>query len=73
MPGCGGPRSDLTSIGCFNPSWAPDGTRILFNRFQPVAGEDIYTVNADGSGLAAAVASTLDDEDSDGAPHPLLP
>jgi hypothetical protein len=57
--------------GCFNPSRSPDGTRIIFNRFQPVAGEDIYTVNADGTGLSPAVASPLDDEDTDWGTHPL--
>jgi dipeptidyl aminopeptidase/acylaminoacyl peptidase len=72
IPGCGGPRPDPTTIGCFNARWSPDGRRIIFNRFQPVAGEDIYTVNADGSGLAPAVTSPLNDEDSDWGVHPLL-
>ena len=73
IPGCGGPRSDPTTIGCFNAVWSPDGTKIIFNRFQPVAGEDIYTVNADGSGLAPAVTSPLDDEGpADWSIHPLL-
>jgi Tol biopolymer transport system component len=73
IPGCGGPRSSSTTIGCFNARWSPDGTKIIFNRFQPVEGEDIYTVNADGTGLTPAVTSPLDDEDTDWGTHPLLP
>jgi len=73
IPGCGGPRSDPTTIGCFGARWSPDGTRIIFNRLQPVMGEDIYTVNSDGSGLSPAVTSPLNDEDTDWGTHPLAP
>jgi len=73
IKGCGGLISSPTSAGCFNANWSPDGTKILFNRFQPQTGEDIYTVNADGTGLLPAVTSPLDDENSDWGAHPLTP
>jgi Tol biopolymer transport system component len=54
VPRCGGLRSDPISIGCQQPTWSPDGTKIVFKRLDPSAGQaDIYTVNADGSGLSA--------------------
>jgi Tol biopolymer transport system component len=71
--GCGGPISDPTSVGCFNPRWSPDGAKILFNRLHPLESEDIYTVNANGSGLSPAVTSPLDDEDTDWGTHPVSP
>jgi Tol biopolymer transport system component len=73
IAGCGGLRSDPASVGCFNPRWSPDGTKILFNRLHPPESEDVYTVNANGSGRAPAVTSPLDDEDTDWGTHPLLP
>jgi hypothetical protein len=33
------------------PKWSPDGSKIAFFRSETVLGYDIYTVNADGSGL----------------------
>jgi Tol biopolymer transport system component len=72
ISGCGGSRFDLTTAGCFNARWSPDGTKIIFNRFQPQVGEDIYTANADGSNPSPAVASPLDDEDTDWGTHPLV-
>lgn len=33
------------------PAWSPDGTRIAFLRTYPSGNEEIYTMNADGSGL----------------------
>jgi TolB protein len=71
---CGGLIADPTSISCFNPSWSPDGKKFAFGRL-PAGGErDIYTVNADGSGLFR-VTNTPDIEESgvDWGTHPLTP
>jgi len=51
VPGCGGLISDQTTIGCFNPVWSPDGKKIAFGRNRADEQRDLYTVNADGSGL----------------------
>jgi Tol biopolymer transport system component len=53
IPGCGGPFSDARSIGCFGPGWSPDGMKIVFVRARTrfISVQNIYTVNADGSGL----------------------
>jgi len=52
--GCGGALSDAGSAACRLPRWSPDGTKIVFVRRTTVrdAVAGIYTVNADGSGLA---------------------
>ncbi len=74
VPGCGGLGSDPTSIGCFNPSWSPDGQKIVFGR-QPGQGQrDLYTVDADGSGLFR-VTNTPDLEEfgGDWGTHPVTP
>jgi Tol biopolymer transport system component len=49
---CGGANADPSAEGCNEPTWSPDGTKIAFARSHSndVDGE-IYTVNADGSGL----------------------
>jgi Tol biopolymer transport system component len=52
-PSCGGAFSDPKSISCFYPGWSPDGTKIVFTRISANGTqENIYTVNADGSGLS---------------------
>jgi Tol biopolymer transport system component len=48
---CGGPFSDPSTYGCFRPIWSPDGRKIVFGRNQDDDQRDLYTVNADGSGL----------------------
>jgi Tol biopolymer transport system component len=73
IQGCGGPIPDPNSIGCFTPRWSPDGSKILFIRNQPEVGWDLYTVNADGTGLAPAVTNPLNDESPDWGTHALLP
>jgi TolB protein len=70
ISGCGGARSDPTSVGCFHPSWSPDGQKIIFNRPHPPESEDLYTVNADGTGLAPAVTTPLHEGDADWGTHP---
>src|SRR6266699_3863780 len=49
---CGGANDDPDAQGCNSPTWSPDGTKIAFVRSHSndVDGE-IYTVNADGTGL----------------------
>jgi WD40-like Beta Propeller Repeat len=73
IPGCGGLISSTTSVGCFTPRWSPNGSEILFIRNQPGVGWDLYTVNADGSGLVPAVTNPLNDESPDWGTHPATP
>ena len=76
VPGCGGPRSDPASIGCQNPVWSPDGRKLMFERhlLTPTDHFDLYTVNADGSGLFQ-VTNTPDLDEAGGSwgTHPLTP
>jgi Tol biopolymer transport system component len=71
---CGGPFSDPTTYGCFNPVWSPDGQKIAFGRNQDDGQRDLYTVNADGSGLFQ-VTNTPDISEFNGdwGIHPLTP
>ena len=71
QPACGGPSSDPASRGCFNPRWSPDGKKIVFAVFTKAAGENIYTANADGTGLTQ-VTHGADDESPDWGTHPLI-
>ena len=73
IPGCGGAISDPTTIGCFGPSWSPDGRKIVFIR-RSAGQNDVYTVNADGTGLSE-VSGTPDDEGGppDWGTHPVTP
>jgi Tol biopolymer transport system component len=73
IPGCGGPISSPTSIGCFGARWSPDGTKILFIRNEPQLGWDLYMVNADGTDVSPAVTNPLNDESPDWGSHPLIP
>ena len=71
---CGGPFSDPTTYGCSNPVWSPDGQKIAFVRNQDDGQRDLYTVNADGSGLFQ-VTNTPDISEFNGdwGIHPLTP
>jgi Tol biopolymer transport system component len=76
VPGCGGPRSDPSSVGCSAPVWSPDGQKIGFSRhtLQPTEQFDLYTVNADGSGLFQVTNTPdLQEGGSDWGTHKLLP
>ena len=58
---------------CFQPGWSPDGTKIVFTRISANGTqENIYTVNADGSGLAQ-VTNTGRADQPDWGPSPLIP
>jgi Tol biopolymer transport system component len=75
VPGCGGPDSSPNWVGCFNPSWSPDGKQIVFGR-QPATTlqRDIYTVNADGSGLFRVTNTPAVEEfHADWGTHTLTP
>ena len=71
---CGGPNADPTAIGCFSPSWSPDGTKILFARRQGNGQADLYSANADGSGLFQVTNTPdIDEFGGDWGTHPLTP
>ncbi len=73
-PSCGGAFSDRRSTSCFHPGWSPDGTKIAFTRISANGTqEDIYTVNADGSGLFRVTTTGREEHQPDWGPHPLLP
>jgi Tol biopolymer transport system component len=68
--GCGGPLSDPESFGCYSPSWSPDGQWIVFVRSAPDGSEEnLWIVNADGSGLVQLTDGGTDDQ-PDWGPDP---
>jgi TolB protein len=67
---CGGANEDPNGIACLAPRWSPDGTKIIFVAVSPAAGSNIYTVNADGSGLAQVTFDGGSDSPGWGT-HPL--
>jgi len=74
VPGCGGPNDDAAAIGCFNPGWSPDGTKIVFGRRVGSEQSDLYTVNADGSGLFRVTDTPdIDEGGGDWGTHPVTP
>jgi WD40-like Beta Propeller Repeat len=72
---CGGPFGDPTTWGCFNPVWSPDGTKIAIGRSQGDDGQrDLYTINADGSGLFQVTNTPdINEFNGDWGTHPLTP
>ena len=74
VPGCGGPNADPNAIGCFNPTWSPDGKKIVFGRRQGNAQSDLYTASADGSGLFQVTNTpNIDEAGGDWGTHPVTP
>jgi Tol biopolymer transport system component len=75
VPGpCGGPFGDPTTIGCSNPLWSPDGKKIVFGRRVGIEQRDLYTVNADGSGLFQVTHTpNISEGNGDWGTHPLTP
>jgi Tol biopolymer transport system component len=50
IPRCGGATDVDDSLGCFGPSWSPDGSKIAFCQFDSGTGlSDVYTVDADAT------------------------
>jgi Tol biopolymer transport system component len=71
---CGGPLADPTTFGCFHPVWSPDGQKIAFGRNQDDDQRDLYTVNADGSGLFRVTHTPdISEFNGDWGTHPLTP
>lgn len=71
---CGGPFSDPSTYGCFNPVWSPDGRKIAFGRNQDDGQRDLYTVDADGSGLFQVThTDDISEFNGDWGIHPLTP
>jgi Tol biopolymer transport system component len=66
---CGGANDDPNGIGCFDPRWSPDGRKIVFGSSSP-GGRNIYTINADGSGLFQVTHDGANDS-ADWGTHPL--
>jgi Tol biopolymer transport system component len=76
QPACGGPISDPDSRGCIHPRWSPDGKKIIFSIFTATATgeiENVYTVNADGTGLTQVTHGGGTDGTPDWGTHPLTP
>ena len=76
VPGCGGPRSDPSSIGCSGPVWSPDGRDIAFTRHSLLPNEqfDLYTANADGSNpFPVTNTPDLQEGGADWGTHPVTP
>ena len=71
---CGGPFADPSTFGCFNPVWSPNGQKIAFGRNQDDGQRDLYTVNADGSGLFQVTHTPdISEFNGDWGTHPLTP
>lgn len=49
--------SQITADGGFQPAWSPDGSRIAYNATVPGIGQQLFIVNADGSGRQRALTS----------------
>jgi Tol biopolymer transport system component len=68
-PACGGSFSDESSAGCYSPDWSPDGSMIVFTRSSSDGEtENIYIVNADGTGLRQVTDGGADDNPDWGTP-----
>jgi Tol biopolymer transport system component len=68
---CGGSVSDPNGFGCHGVRWSPDGRKIIFAANSPATGRNIYTANADGSGLTQVSFDGNDDDPAWGT-HPAV-
>jgi WD40-like Beta Propeller Repeat len=74
VPDCGGLNADPNGVGCPSPSWSPNGQKIVFSRQVGTQPHDIYTVNADGSGLFQVTHTPdITEFSADWGIHPLTP
>jgi Tol biopolymer transport system component len=69
--GCGASFSDPNGAGCHGVRWSPDGKKIIFSGVT-AAGFNIYTANADGTGLTQVTFDGNGDDPAWGT-HPLAP
>lgn len=74
IPGlpCGGANASRVGYGCHGTGWSPNGTKIIFAAASPRTGANIYTANANGSGLSQATHDGDNDNPSWGS-HALAP
>jgi Tol biopolymer transport system component len=68
---CGASFSDPNAAGCHGVRWSPDGKKIIFSGVT-ATGFNIYTANADGTGLHQVTFDGNDDDPAWGT-HPLAP
>ena len=51
-PACGGAASDRSSRGCLEPTWSPDGSKLLLDiLLASTSQKQLYTIDVDGSHL----------------------
>jgi Tol biopolymer transport system component len=65
---CGGAFANPSAYGCHATGWSPDGTKIVFIAGSAATGANVYTANADGTGLTQ-VTHDGDDDDTSWGPH----
>jgi TolB protein len=68
---CGASFADPSGVGCHGPFWSPDGKKIIFAA-GAANGVNIYTANADGTGVTQVTFDGNDDDPGWGT-HPLAP
>ncbi len=68
---CGSSFVDPTGFGCHAPRWSPDGKKIIFAAESFLTGVNIYTANADGSGLAQITQDGGSDDPAWGTHPPI--
>jgi TolB protein len=71
-PGCGGSLDDRNSRGCVDPTWSPDGSKILLAILNGYNSQkQLYTIDADGSHLTKVTRhGFVHDDPSEGEQAP---